>query len=140
MTLQHEPGVMDPIWLSEFANNHSVNVSQLNLPALDALSEKWQVFLIILYSTTAGVSLAINIVTIIVLFNGERISSEIWKFLLNLSISDILMSLFSIPFTYTIFMLGRWIFPRCLCPFVLFAQLCSVFISVYTLTAIGIDR
>jgi hypothetical protein len=60
--------------------------------------------------------------------------------LLNLSISDLLMAIFSIPFTYTIFMLGRWIFPKFLCPCVQFAQLCSVFVSIYTLTAIGIDR
>lgn len=131
---------MDPIWLSENAVNNSTNVTSDNLPTLEALSFPWQVFLITLYSTTAFFSLASNIITIIVLCKGERLSSELWKFLLNLSISDILMAIFSIPFTYTVFMLGRWIFPRCLCPFVQFAQLCSVFVSVYTLTAIGIDR
>ncbi len=132
---------MDPIWLSENAFNHnSSNQSNNELPSLEALSHPYQVFLIVLYSITAFLSLGSNIITIIVLFKGERISSEIWKFLLNLSISDILMAIFSIPFTYTIFMLGRWIFPKFLCPFVQFAQLCSVFVSVYTLTAIGIDR
>ncbi|XP_054166866.1 RYamide receptor-like [Oppia nitens] len=126
---------MDQIYLSQNFNN-----TNETFPSLEALSDEWQVFLIMLYSATATISLASNIITIIVLAKGERISSEIWKFLLNLSISDILMSLFSIPFSYTIFMLGRWIFPKYLCPFVQFAQLCSVFISVYTLTAIGIDR
>jgi hypothetical protein len=134
---------MDPIW---YINNNislksSTNNTRSELPSLEALDFwPYQVILIILYSTTAFISLGFNIITIIVLLKGDRISSELWKFLINLSISDITMATFSIPFTYTGFMLGRWIFPPQLCPFVQFAQLCSVFVSVWTLTAIGIDR
>ncbi len=134
---------MDPIWYNN--NNISFNATNNNtrsqLPPLEAL-EFWpyQVILIILYSTTAFISLGFNIITIIVLLKGDRMSSELWKFLINLSISDIIMATFSIPFTYTTYMLGRWIFPPELCPFVQFAQLCSVFVSVWTLTAIGFDR
>jgi hypothetical protein len=134
---------MDPIW---YINNNislksSINNTRSELPSLEALDFwPYQVILIILYSTTAFISLGFNIITIIVLLKGDRISSELWKFLINLSISDITMATFSIPFTYTGFMLGRWIFPPQLCPFVQFAQLCSVFVSVWTLTAIGIDR
>jgi hypothetical protein len=123
---------MDSIWL---ANNTKDGLADLNL-----LNNHWQTFLIILYSTTAIVSLASNVITIIVLVKGERLSSELWKYLINLSVADITMAIFSIPFTYTTFMLGRWIFPTWLCPIVQFTQVCSVFISVYTLTVIGIDR
>ncbi len=134
---------MDPIWYIN--NNISLNTTNNNtrsqLPSLEALDFwPYQVILIILYSTTAFISFGFNIITIIVLLKGDRMSSELWKFLINLSISDITMATFSIPFTYTGFMLGRWIFPPELCPFVQFAQLCSVFVSVWTLTAIGFDR
>jgi hypothetical protein len=122
---------MDPIWLA----SNSTGSADLTL-----LNNDWQTFLIILYSTTAIVSLASNVITIIVLIKGERFSSELWKYLINLSVADITMAIFSIPFTYTMFMLGRWIFPTWLCPIVQFTQVCSVFISVYTLTVIGIDR
>jgi len=122
---------MDPIWL---ANNST------DLPDLNLLDDHWQTLLIILYTTTAIVSLASNVITIIVLIKGERFSSELWKYLINLSVADITMAIFSIPFTYTMFMLGRWIFPTWLCPIVQFTQVFSVFISVYTLTVIGIDR
>jgi hypothetical protein len=122
---------MDPIWL---ANNST------DLPDLNLLDDHWQTLLIILYTTTAIVSLASNVITIIVLIKGERLSSELWKYLINLSVADITMAIFSIPFTYTMFMLGRWIFPTWLCPIVQFTQVFSVFISVYTLTVIGIDR
>ena len=112
-----------------------------SFPAQDARAFwPWQVTIISLYSTTAFVSLGSNLITIIVLLKGDRISSELWKFLINLCISDIAMSIFSIPFTYTNFMFGRWLFPPQLCPVVNFAQLCSVFVSVWTLTIIGIDR
>jgi len=124
---------MDPIWLA--GSNSSEG-----LPDLKLLDGHWQSFLIVLYTTTAIVSLASNIITIIVLVKGERLSSELWKYLINLSVADITMAIFSIPFTYTMFMLGRWIFPTWLCPIVQFTQVCSVFISVYTLTVIGIDR
>ncbi len=134
---------MDPIiFVDKVSRNLSNNLTvDGKLPPLDALEFwPWQVIIISLYSATAFISLGSNLVTIIVLLKGDRISSELWKFLVNLSVSDIAMSIFSIPFTYTGFMLGRWIFPPHLCPIVNFAQLCSVFVSVWTLTIIGIDR
>ena len=131
---------MDPIWYLE--NNITLNSSnKYNIPALEALKFwPYQVILIVVYSTTAFISLAFNIMTVVVLIKGDRMSSELWKFLINLSVSDITMAAFSIPFTYTGFMLGRWVFHPFLCPVVQFVQLCSVFVSVWTLTAIGFDR
>ncbi len=107
---------------------------------LDLLDQKWQILLIVLSSLTAALSLIGNTIAIWVLMAGKRSSRELRMFLVNLSLSDITMALFSIPFTYTDFMLGRWIFLPQFCPVVQFMQLASVFVSVYTLTAIGIDR
>ena len=131
---------MDAFKFVENRANKSHNSTE-ELPLLDAL-EFWpyQVILIIAYSTTAFVSLTSNLITIVVLLKGDRISSELWKYLINLSVSDIVLSLLSIPFTYTSFMLNRWIFATQLCPVVNFANTCSVFVSVWTLTVIGIDR
>ncbi|XP_054157023.1 RYamide receptor-like [Oppia nitens] len=100
----------------------------------------WQSFLITLYSLTAAVSFIGNIIAIWVLMAGKRSSRELRMFLVNLSLSDVIMALFSIPFTYTDFIMGRWIFMPQFCPIVQFMQLTSVFVSVYTLTIIGIDR
>ncbi|RWS30852.1 neuropeptide FF receptor 1-like protein [Leptotrombidium deliense] len=115
------------------------NETAIMEPFEEALSKRVQIFLICLYTVTAVVSLCGNITAIWVLFVGKRSSRELRIFLVNLSMSDITMALFSIPFTYTDFMLNRWIFDPLFCPFVQFMQLCSVFVSVYTLTAIGID-
>nr|XP_046910431.1 neuropeptide Y receptor type 2-like [Dermatophagoides farinae] len=108
-----------------------------------AILEFWpgQFILITMYSLTAFLSLSLNIITIIVWFYGDRSqSTEIWHLLVNLSLADIGMAIFCIPFTYTNVMLQHWIFPHSLCPVVNFTQLCFVFVSVWTLTIISIDR
>ena len=129
---------MDPEWLKN--SSERVNSSSSGLPALDALEWPLQVFLICLYSATAGLSFAANAATVIVLLKGERCAKDVRKFLINLSIADIGMALFSIPFTYTLYMFGRWIFPPIMCPIVNCVQLTSMIVSVYTLAAIGVDR
>lgn len=108
--------------------------------SMEALGPKMQIFLIVLYSLTAMMALGGNATVIIVLVLGKRSSRELRIFLINLAMSDVCMALFSIPFTYTDFMLGRWIFHPVFCPFVQFMQHVSVVASVYTLMAIGLDR
>uniref|UniRef100_T1K3U4 G-protein coupled receptors family 1 profile domain-containing protein n=1 Tax=Tetranychus urticae TaxID=32264 RepID=T1K3U4_TETUR len=127
-------------------NNTDIELDQHNSSFLSdnyddsALGEPFQIFLICLYSVTALLAFAGNITAIWVLMAGKRSSKELRIFLVNLAASDITMALFSIPFTYTSYMLNRWIFHPSFCPFVQFMTLCSVIVSVYTLTAIGIDR
>ncbi|XP_075585350.1 uncharacterized protein LOC124494818 isoform X3 [Dermatophagoides farinae] len=107
---------------------------------LELLDKNWQIMIIFLYTLTAALALFGNILAICVLLFGKRSSKELRIFLVNLSMSDIMMALFSIPFTYMDFMLGRWIFAPAFCPIVQQMQMTCVFVSVYTLTAIGIDR
>lgn len=61
---------------------------------LEALSEEWQLYLAIIYTLTAIASFILNIITVIVLWRCKR--SELKKYLINLSVSDLLMSMFSI--------------------------------------------
>nr|XP_027203077.1 RYamide receptor-like [Dermatophagoides pteronyssinus] len=103
-------------------------------------SKNLQIALIILYSITATLALFGNVLSIFVLIKGKRSSRDLRLFLVNLSLSDVLMAIFSIPFTYTHFIMGRWIFYPSLCPFIQSIQIVSVFVSIYTLTTIGIDR
>ncbi|XP_022251604.1 probable G-protein coupled receptor 83 [Limulus polyphemus] len=125
---------MDP---SNYVN--ATNISNV-IQELEALGPDLQVFLIILYSLTAVLALGGNLTVILVLIFGKKSSRDLRVFLINLAASDITMATFSIPFTYTDFMLGRWIFEPFFCPIVMFMQHCSVIVSVYTLTIIGLDR
>lgn len=122
------------------AGASATNISPTDYPPMQALGVELQAFLITLYSFTALLALGGNVMVIVVLVLGKRSSRELRLFLVNLALSDITMAVFSIPFTYTDFMLGRWIFDPLFCPVVLFMQHLSVIVSVYTLTAIGVDR
>ena len=115
------------------------NWSAFDYPDLE-LPLRWQGGLIFLYSSTALLTLVGNIVVLIVLTKGNRSRTQLSRYLINMAISDLCMAVFCIPFTYTKTMLGRWVFGEVMCPLVLFSQVLSVAVSIYTNTAIGIDR
>lgn len=58
----------------------------------------------------------------------------------NLAMADVVIGLFSIPFQFQAAVLQRWELPRFMCPFCPFVQILSVNVSIFTLTAIAIDR
>ncbi|KAG9511266.1 RYamide receptor, partial [Fragariocoptes setiger] len=110
---------MDPHQGYKLVTTHGAlqaNLSGQDLegPDLEALDAPWRIFLVILYSLTAIVSFVLNVITIIVLVRGRRNTHEMRKYLINLSVSDLLMSCFSI-------------------------LTLSVFVSVSTMIAIGIN-
>ena len=112
----------------------------LKIEDFELVGGQTQLILTVLYALTAIVALLGNSLSILVLLRGKRSSRELRLFLVNLSLSDILMSLFSIPSTFTSFIWGRWIFGQFFCPIVMTIQLLAVFVSIYTLTIIGVDR
>jgi somatostatin receptor 2/somatostatin receptor 5 len=100
----------------------------------------YQVLTIILFSMIAILSLGSNIVTIIVLMKSNHFSSKLSPFLINLSAADIAKSMFTIPFAYTGFMLGKWVLPLYMCPVVFFVESLTQFVFVWILTVLSIDR
>jgi len=129
---------MDPINYESNSNKSNLTISQL--PPLEALGTPYQLLLAVLYSVTAILAFILNFIAASVLIVHKRSSADLRKYLINLAFADILMAVFSIPFSYTDFMYGRWIFPLFLCPVTQFIQVCAVCISIYTLIAIGIER
>lgn len=108
---------------------------------LELLSGPVQGLMSWLYGLTAAAALIGNIIAVLVLIKGKRMSKGTLRFfLINLALSDINVAAFSIPFTYDDFMKGRWEYWLFFCPVVQCMQITSVFVSVYTLAAIGIDR
>jgi len=131
---------MDPLTVMEHfeSSNNSMNMSAL--PPLEALGPTYQLLLAILYSVTAISSFVLNVFAAVVLLNFKRSSADLRKYLLNLAFADILMAIFSIPFSYSDFMYGRWVFPLFLCPISNFIQVLAACLVIYTLIAIGIER
>lgn len=124
---------MDPFNQPNVTNGSS-------LPPLEALGPPFQVLLAIIYSMTSISAFFLNILAAIVLFVKKRSSAVLRKHFLNLAFADILMAIFSIPFSYSDFMYGRWIFPLFLCPVSNFISTLAVCLVIYTLIAIGIER
>ena len=67
-------------------------------------------------------------------------SSQLNIYLVNLFVNDILIAVFTTPFSYTDFMYGQWIYASFLCPVTNFISTCAVSVSIYTLIAIGLER
>ncbi|XP_070544097.1 prolactin-releasing peptide receptor-like [Ptychodera flava] len=104
-----------------------------------ALSFEWRTTLICAFSVNIALSIVGNIGVIIVLLVG-RSKTVLNRFLINLAVADLTMAIFCMPFTFPTIMYGHWIFSAGMCPTVIFLQHVSVFVSVYTLAIIGIDR
>ena len=107
---------------------------------LEALEEPFQTILDILYILTALLAFLLNIFALSVILMAKRTSSELKKYLSNLAIVDLLIAVFSIPFAYTDFMYGRWLFPTIMCPIYNFINTTAVFVNIYTLVGIGFGR
>ncbi|XP_077866442.1 substance-P receptor-like [Saccoglossus kowalevskii] len=105
-----------------------------------AMSEDWQTVLTTAFTITVVLSITGNALVIVVLLFGKSVSGDLDIFIVNLAVADLTMAVFSMPFTFTTLMYGHWIFGGAMCPTMLFVQQVSVCVSIYTLTAIGIDR
>ncbi|XP_077999758.1 prolactin-releasing peptide receptor-like [Glandiceps talaboti] len=99
-----------------------------------------KVVLSVVYGLTMLLTLSGNILVICVLSSPIHIKSEMNKLLINLSVADICMVFFCMPFTFAYVVMRYWIFGSIICPLVFFMQQVSVAVSICTLTAIGIDR
>jgi hypothetical protein len=135
---------MDPLLPenSNYMTNSSIyNMTPDQLTSnLMALPEPFPTFLALLYGGIAIIALITNISAILILVEKKRISADLRKYLINLAAADISMAVFSVPFSYTDFMYGYWRFPLFLCPLTHSITICSICISIFTLTAIGIER
>ena len=127
--------------LEEFPVEPIDETNCFNATALEAVpSDVAQIFLITLYSFTSMIALIGNVCVIVVELYGSESAPNIRKYLINLACSDIIIGVLCVPFTYTDFMLGQWIFPHWLCPTAQYVQLLSVFVTSLTLTIIGVER
>ena len=104
------------------------------------LPEESQVILILIYTAATILSVVGNALVILVFSLGRRSRTDLRAFLINLACADLIMAVFCMPFTFTMTMLGNWVFSAPMCPIVLYMQTVSVTASVCTNMAIGIDR
>ena len=100
-----------------------------------------QIILITMYTLVIILSVGGNIVVCYIVIRSRRMRTVINFFIVSLAISDILMALICIPFTFIAnVIVNEWPFWNPLCPLVSFLQAVAVFLSSLTLVAISLDR
>ncbi|XP_076618082.1 RYamide receptor [Colletes latitarsis] len=109
--------------------NNDFKVTSLNLAIF-----------IILYGSISILAIMGNFLIMWIIATTRHMQSVTNIFIGNLALADVVIALFVIPFQFQAALLQRWNLPYFMCPFCTFVQTLSVNVSIFTLTAIAIDR
>lgn len=100
-----------------------------------------QVIIITMYSFIILLSVCGNSIVCFIVFSSKKMRTVMNLFIVSLALSDILMAVICIPFTFVAnLVINSWPFGDALCPIVTFLQVVTVFMSSFTLVAISLDR
>lgn len=124
--------------ISSLTNNNASNVSAQSL--VSGVADSTQEVLVVVYAATALLAILGNLLVIVVFVIGRQPRTDLRRYLVSLALSDLVMSVFCMPFTFSYTMLNQWIFGHFLCTVVLYMQAVAVNASVGTSTAIAVDR
>ncbi|ELT89517.1 hypothetical protein CAPTEDRAFT_108837 [Capitella teleta] len=93
-----------------------------------------------LYCLIFILSLVGNILVIMTLVQNKKMRTVTNVFLLNLSVSDLLLTVFCMPFTLVPTLLRNFIFGQEMCILIRYIQAVTVAVSVFTLVSISLER
>ncbi|CAF4488270.1 unnamed protein product, partial [Didymodactylos carnosus] len=100
----------------------------------------YEIIILISYSFMICLSFFTNLIAILVFMFGRRSRTALSPFLLNLSVFNIIMTVYCIPFTITSVIFQRWLYPKYLCIILESLKMFSVSGVLLTLITIAIDR
>uniref|UniRef100_A0A4W4GRR4 Neuromedin-K receptor n=1 Tax=Electrophorus electricus TaxID=8005 RepID=A0A4W4GRR4_ELEEL len=92
------------------------------------------------YSLVLVVALFGNLVVIWIILAHRRMRTVTNYFLLNLAVSDVSMAAFNTLVNFVYAARGEWYFGSAYCKFHNFFPVAAVFASIYSMTAIAVDR
>ncbi|XP_030215784.1 cholecystokinin receptor-like [Gadus morhua] len=121
------------------ANATCGNVTALTKPP-SGRQKEMDSFRILLYALIFVLSVAGNLLIIVVLAMNKRMRTVTNCFLLSLALSDLMMALFCMPFTLIPNIMEDFIFGAAMCKIVAYFMGISVSISTFSLVAIAIER
>lgn len=105
------------------------------------LNEAQKGIVIATYTLIAILSMTGNAVVIFIVYHFKRMRTPTNFFIVNLAISDLLMGIMCIPFSYwPTLVLLRWPFGQFLCKAISFCKVVSVMLSAHTLIVISVDK
>lgn len=100
----------------------------------------YEMMILLIYGIMIIFSFFTNLIALIIFSFGRRSRTELSPFLFNLSIFNIIMTVYCIPFTITTVIFQRWLYARELCIVLDVLKTFSVSGVLITLIAIAIDR
>ena len=98
------------------------------------------ILLSLLYGSISFVTVIGNALVILVIAKNRQMRTVTNFFIANLSVADVIIGIFGIPFQFQAALLQRWDLPDFLCPVAPFIKDLTVNVSIITLTVISIDR
>ena len=98
------------------------------------------ILLVVAYGLVVVISLFGNSLVCNIIYKTRRMHTVTNLFIANLALSDLLITVFNIPFTVARNVMNQWVFGNVLCQLVNFILMCSVYVSTFTMSAIAIDR
>ena len=122
----------------EMLNNLKQWMSIIN--NLDSEPPLKYIITIMFYSLIVVVSSLGNLFVIWAIFSKKRTRTIVNIFIGNLACSDLMMTIFNIPFNVARLLMSNWIFGETLCHVVPFVQATSVYVSTLTMAFIAVDR
>ncbi|KAL7841286.1 hypothetical protein SRHO_G00249770 [Serrasalmus rhombeus] len=123
----------------------STNCSLGNLSAIAHADEchgnQWLfVIMAIAYSAVAFLGIAGNLVLILVIARQRELHNVTNVLIANLSMSDLLMAIMCLPFTFIYTFMDHWVFGAVMCKLNSLVQCCSVSVSIFSLVLIAVER
>ncbi|XP_070547571.1 neuropeptide FF receptor 2-like [Ptychodera flava] len=98
------------------------------------------VLLLVIYTLTFIMVMIGNGIVLLVAARTNVLSDDLKPYLSSLALADICIAVFCVPFISAETILQEWRFGNAMCPVVKYVQQVSVMVSIFTLTAVSIDR
>lgn len=119
----------------------NVAINNTNGTDIIQISFAGRCLFVIFYSFIIILAIGGNAIVCFIIMAYQRMRTVTNYFIFNLAVSDILMTVICIPFSFVYTaLLEYWPFGAFLCPTVSYVQSSSVFLSAFTLVAMSIDR
>ncbi|KAH7982658.1 hypothetical protein HPB52_006285 [Rhipicephalus sanguineus] len=131
---------VDPVAANGSGALSSVSSSGSTSSSLYEVPVDIVVLLSFCYGLVSFVSILGNVLVLWIVASSRRMQTITNLFIANLAVADVIIGVFSIPFQFQAALLQRWALPYFMCAFCPYVQVVSVNVSVFTLTAIAVER
>ncbi|KAA0722389.1 Neuropeptide Y receptor type 1 [Triplophysa tibetana] len=120
--------------------NCSSGQSNCSLPDDECYSYSLFVVMAVAYSAVVLLGVVGNLALILVIARQHELHNVTNVLIANLSVSDLLISVVSLPFTFIYTFMDHWVFGAVMCKLNNLVQCCSISVSIFTLVLIAIER